>query len=63
MPQSEPSTDWVLTRWWRVVDGKGRVWAETSDRKEAEEKLETAPGGGTLQRLYSRTDFQWMDAD
>ena len=58
--------DWAPGRWWRVtyVDGAGvrRLWCETSLESEARESMATAPGGGTLERLYERHNTEWRPA-
>jgi len=53
------SGDWVATRWWRVIDPDGKLWCETSDEKEARDRMRP---GDTLQRLWQRSDREWRDA-
>ena len=49
-----------VTRWWRVVAPDGKTWCETSDEKEARDCMRE---GDKLQRLFSKTEFQWMDVE
>jgi hypothetical protein len=49
------------TRWWRVLDFSGRLYAEMSDREEAAEIAERT--GYKLQQLWSRTEKEWRDHD
>lgn len=49
--------------WWRVTYSGG-IWCETSDEQDAKERLLTVPGGGgTLQRLYVKTVYEWRPDD
>ncbi len=54
--------DWEPGRWWRVLDGDGELWAETSSETEARNAIKSAPGGGTLQNLWVRNESEWRDA-
>lgn len=48
--------DWEPTRWWRVIDLQGEIWAETSDREEA---LNAMRPGDTLERQYQKVYHEW----
>lgn len=49
-------SDWVASRWWRVMDADGRMWCETSDEKEARRALRDVPNKpGKLQQMFTQT--------
>jgi hypothetical protein len=60
-PEGEQD-NWEPGRWWRVIDADGGVWCETSDEQEARRFIATAPGGGTLRRLWVARKSEWRDA-
>lgn len=51
---------WNPSRWWRVIDSEGHLWAETSDEAEARARMRP---GDILQRLwvFVQEDKQWRD--
>jgi hypothetical protein len=56
-----PLDDWQPGRWWRVVSADGTVWCESSSEKEVRRSLKTAPGGGTLYRVFERSQREWRE--
>lgn len=48
------------TRWWRVLDNKGKLWCESSDESECRTAMKP---GYTLQHLYDKTVGEWRTQD
>lgn len=45
-------------RWWRLINQKGELKAETSSRDDI---LRFYKEGDTIERLYIRTDSEWRE--
>lgn len=60
-PPDEP--EWVPGRWWRVIDGTGRLWCETSSERDARQRLPGATQPARLERLEQRTGTRWVEVE
>jgi hypothetical protein len=48
------------TGWWRVLEPDGKLWRESSYKKECTESMRP---GDRLQRMYEKTDYEWRDEE
>lgn len=58
--QTEVVPEFTKTRWWRVIDPEGKLWCETSSKREAHQH---ARRGDRIERLWSAEMFQWREVD
>lgn len=49
-------TDWEPTELWRVVDIDGELWAETSDKEDAINRMRP---GDTLEQRFQCVYTEW----
>lgn len=57
---SDARAAWEPTRWYRVLDKTGQIWAESSDEHEVREAARRI--GQPVERLWKQTNTEWRIA-